>query len=680
MAALTLDMVPEQAIELLNAHKHKNTGDIGAPVGTAGIENYAVTEEKLGDEAVENRAIKPGAISKEKLDAEVRELINTGGGNGLPGVADFIADGLEITPSITDLSATVEIGTAWIKDKTLKLPTAQSITLEPRMAALLYAQKQTDSDVPLIGKVNAVLPEPDNNTIAQWRFNQTVAGAVIPNYAVGKSSIAFANNLIPSGGLTSVDGNTDYAIKGDGSTGYYTSANSTGFPIGNSEREVDIQFTVNSITGIQNLWLYGTPSTSIIQFYTSGSRVCLSNGTATYDTGFDVGIGKIYLVSTLYDGTNLKIYIISINGGGLVYTLPLTLTTAAGNLYVFRANSAVQYSSATIHWIEIRNKMRTSQAIAQMANALLLPCTYATPYVSEVINGMQYYDIATSENAISGGDYTSYPKTNTYNKDDTGSFWYSSQQGTGVSGNAFVGQKVASKIKKMRHTNYILAASVSSVKIQWSYDLLAWNDIQTQTLSTAANGVTNFNVSDYSAVGAHYIRSLANTNLASAQSWGVAELAMFTDVKPPSKKDIREIMPANCKSLGRVQTTSTTVKDVNMEYQFGRREKAFGGNRKQFLGWKYFSGQTPLTWENPFGSRKIRTEYVWAQDTSGTNESGCHEMYYNGATTFGVRSNYGASPSARIACQVEAGGAVVFAGTWRTTGYIGCYAEVLEDD
>ena len=522
--ALTLDMVPEQAIELLNAHKHKNTGDIGAPVGTAGLEDYAVTEPKLGDEAVANRAIKNGTISKEKLDTEVRELIAAGGGNGLPGVADFIAEGLEITPSITDLSATVEIGTAWIGEKTVKLTAAQSVALDPRMASLLYAQKQTDSDVPLIGKVNAVFPEPDNNTIAQWRFNQTSAGAAILNYAVGKSSIAVANDLIPSGGLTSVDGWIDYAIKTDGSTGYYASANLTNFPTATATRVLSWFGRLHSTATVQFLISFG-PNTAGKEFSvnaTIGGELLLTINGSSISTGYIMSIERDYWIYVALNAGILYFYV----DGVLVYSVASAMSSTATALYVARRSSVATYANITTYFVELRNAMHTPAQIAQIANKLLLPCFY----------------------------------TNT----------------------------------------------------------------------------------------------------------------------DGARKDIREVLPVNAISLGRVLTTSLSPLEVNKDYKIGRREKAYGGNRRQFLGWMAFAISVPITWDNPFGTRDVIPVYVWAQDANGQGEGPCVEYFSTGSNTYGISKETTSAAIFNIA--VAPGGAAKLNGAWKTTGYIGCYAEVRKDD
>jgi hypothetical protein len=664
-------MVPEQAVDLINSHDHDNTTTpvLGNPVNTGSLVGKAVTEPKIADLAISNRTIQPGAVALNNLDYSTQALITAGSSGGVPGLTNFIAEGLDFAPG-TGLNITVNKGRASISEQTVTLTAAQTFSLDARMAALFYLQKNGT-----VGKINAAIPEPDDHTIGQWRFNQTGAGAVIPNYAINKSAIAVANDLIPSGGLASVDGHTDYAIKGDGSTGYYTSANSTGFPIGAAERQIDMLYTPLDSSGEKHFLNYGgSSSTTVISgIDTTGTRIKLNNN--GYDTNYDIEVGKTYLFSSCYDGTNIIFYV----NGRLAYKVAATLATAATVLSVLRWYAAGGYNaSGIIHYIEIRNKMRTSAQIAQISNALLLPCTYQTPYVTENINGITLYDIATSENAISGGDFTGYYKSSAFNKDDLTTMWYSLQQTSSLSGIAYIGQKLSSNIKHIKYTNSgILAANITSIKMQWSYDLATWNDIQTQTLLSTANLVTDFDVTSYSATGIHYVRVLANANIVTAgQSWGLCEIRMYTDVKPDTSKDIRALPPTDSISLGRVLTTSLLIKDINLDHQMGRVEKAVKGNRRKFLGWKPFSGAQLLNWtNNPFSTRKFEIYVVWAQDANGTNESDAF-VGYSGAANEGVL--FEETASQRIQVSVQSAGAVVFNGAWQTSGFIGVYVEVID--
>ncbi len=143
--------------------------------------------------------------------------------------------------------------------------------------------------------------------------------------------------------------------------------------------------------------------------------------------------------------------------------------------------------------------------------------------------------------------------------------------------------------------------------------------------------------------------------------------------------DIRSILPADSIALGIVRTDADSVVEANdTDYMTGRREGATGGNRKVFLGWKYIGPTiTTLLWDSPFDTRKIKLYFVWASSANGADEtraienpawasgSGGHPAgYSNGKIGFATRSN-----SAILAR---------FNDVDKTSGYIGCYAEVIE--
>jgi|GEM_PF-3314695 len=150
---------------------------------------------------------------------------------------------------------------------------------------------------------------------------------------------------------------------------------------------------------------------------------------------------------------------------------------------------------------------------------------------------------------------------------------------------------------------------------------------------------------------------------------------------------IDDVVPTNALSIGFAQTGSTAITSFvdssnpqgsNPDYAYGVRcGLQSANNKRKFLGWKYFSGGTPLSWNNPFGTRKVKLTYVWAQDANGTNESDTEPwLEYSNGTDYGLRLGYSNSPSNRISIYVSASGAIIFNGAWQTSGYIGCYAEV----
>lgn len=677
--ALTLQDDPQEAIDKLNQHKHD--GSLGSGITTEGITNGAVTEAKLADNAVSSRAIQEDAIETAHLSAEIREQLAANGSEGVPGLTNFIAEGLKFQPG-SALSIKIKTGRASIGEKTVKLTADQEIALEARMACLVYAMQQAESTEPAIGKKNAALTEPDDYTVGQWRFNLN-GDQDVPNYAVGKSAIAVTNNLIHNGGLTRVDGRVDYAVQGDGTSGFYVSDNSAGFPTGASEKAFQLLVTYlgNGSEGLKMICGYGGASTG------TGFMIGANNGVITVygwdnnvSTPYTCKNGEDYLIEVVH-GRILNTTQVYVNGAK-IYEGAHTLNVIAGKLYVFKQYSgSTYYASFILHFLELRTKGHTEQQISDIANALLLPNRYYTQYAEEYINGVKMYDIATPENAISGGDYAGYTKSNVFDKSIT-LRWSSIQVYTAVSGVAYIGQKVSSKIKHMRYINYSDAiANISSVLVRYSVDKgLTWTTIQTQPLTTTASYVNDFDIVDYPATGEHYIQLLANANPGSNSSWALAELNMYTDVQPVKFTDIRSILPANAISLGFVRTNSTKVIGYNdTDYQYGRREKAYGGNRRVFLGWVPFSGAPAIYWSlSPLGTRKIKIKCVWAQNASGINEMETAPYHTQGSTYFGVLVFV--TPNNFIGAAIQTGGAAYMNNTWQTSGCIGCYAEVLEDD
>ena len=83
-----------------------------------------------------------------------------------------------------------------------------------------------------------------------------------------------------------------------------------------------------------------------------------------------------------------------------------------------------------------------------------------------------------------------------------------------------------------------------------------------------------------------------------------------------------------------------------------------------------------MSWQNPFGTRTVRAEYKYADDSSGKNECDPFTEYYDGAVR-GVHSYL--NPTTPFNIKAFSGPYVGGIG-FKTSGYIGCYAEVLEDD
>jgi hypothetical protein len=178
----------------------------------------------------------------------------------------------------------------------------------------------------------------------------------------------------------------------------------------------------------------------------------------------------------------------------------------------------------------------------------------------------------------------------------------------------------------------------------------------------------------------HYVE-IKNTQPTSAQIAAASNTTLlpcryYTSETANTYTDVRAVLPVDTISLGRIRTSSTAITEARMEYRDGRREGAWGGNRRVFLGWQAFSGAATLGWENPFGTRKVNTRFVWAQDASGTNEQVADGVWSAGSTYYGIQEV--ATAAQRLRASTQSGGVCYFGGAWKTSGYIGCYAEVME--
>ncbi len=607
--------------------------------------------------------------------------------------------------------------------------TPHTITLPPRKAAYVYAQDAGESTtVPIVGHYDAKYPDPDQYTVGQWIFNTTGA---IANNAVG-NGLAVANNMAPAGTVTLVDGWADYGMQGDGTSGYYVSTNSTGFPTAAQERELGIVYTSWSLTGYQDIAIYGTNSNNFFYIVLIGTRLyCGYNGTTNGDTGFDLEIGKTYFISYCYDGSVTKVFV----NGSLIYTASgLTLTTGNSTLYIFKSNTNnVAYCNGIIHYLELRNKVRTPQQIAAISNKLCLPCHYtgysASYPANDTTTGAHIYKF----DDASGNTVTD--ENGTLNGTATGTTIVNSEIGLGKER-----RFIPASAEYVTLGSFAFNSEFTVVGVITVADFsAAWRPFfgnSAAYLSIATDGTIGFtcgtsvysigkaplNVPSFVAVTvkngfvSFYLNSAFPDNIVSSSLTSLttsstayigragagpnyfsgkidyvsyipraltqAEIAQYYKALMLQKDRtlIDDCLPSNSISLGFVRTGSSALIGYNdTDYKYMRNEGATKteGNKRVFLGWKYFSGVVNLSWQNPFGTRKIKTYYKWAQDAYGTNESDIISAYYGvgGSTGFGV-DVYSTSATNIIAHTIS-GGLVFFNNSWQTSGYIGCYAEVL---
>lgn len=573
------------------------------------------------------------------------------------GIGNNIISGRKVS-GVSDFTLGLTAGADWIDSRRYDR-LANGITLSPRSVNLVY-----DKNDGTTGSVLAQYPTDmiDNNTVGFWVFNKTTAGANIPNSAVGISSIAVANDLVPTGGITSVDGWCDYASKLDGTSGYYVTQNSTGVPIGNNTREFTLMFTVNNVASRSNVLLTNSSGWQIN--FDSTGNIGFNNGT-NYASGYIVEVGKTYKLKVHLNSGSVSIYV----NGILIYVGSITVSTTASNIYVGNYLSGSYFCGVTLHYLEVRNALRTGEQTAQIANKLLLPCFYTSGYLSNT-------DITTSVTAISSSDYGGYVKANAFDK-NASTFWEAGEITANQSGVSYIGNLFGKtvKIEKATIQQYSVTSNcLTSAKLQYTTDNGAsWITIGTYALAQNAT-VQEFSFTPITCNG---MRWLANSNLPYEYGWAVQEVTFVTDNTGSIRKNIAEILPANSVSLGMVKVNSAGITAYNdTDYMYGRREGAYGGNRRVFLGWKAFSGAVYFSWDNPFGTRKVKLQAVWAQDANGMNESDLLPHYWTNGDAGGYTGT-DVTPSARITVRLFSG-AVYLNGVRLTSGYIGVYAEVLE--
>lgn len=642
----------------------------------------------------------------------------------------YIAAGCNVA-GFTDKTLSVGSGAAKILGKNIIYP-GSSILLNDRKASLVYLDNSTS-----LGKVNAAYPTDkiDNQTVGFWVFNSTNAGAWVPNSAVGVSSAAVANSFVPSGGISSVDGWADYGLRTDGNTGYFELQNNTGFPSGLVEFEINLLFTPEIVDGTEDYIFCYANTTLPTKIDTNG--LLAINGT---DTSYTVDVGKTILITVQSDTKNLYVYI----NGKLIYkqaaavtlTLSGTQNTRIGCNYNKSDNLA-----ATFHFLEIRNKMRTVQQVGEIANKLMLPCFYSksaaeyptvpaayhTTYHEYKFDDATAGTVADSAGTNSGtatgttqetsktigkamrfaGANTSYVdigsltlsnemtivaviNPDTFDASGTSRFFGSKNGNTtfmctlaergGLSIDG--GPWVSSGLRA--------AANADNFVVIRLHDGAAYfrlnNQIIVKSTSILASPVTR-----PCAVGGN-IWDSSNSFKGTISYFGVINSAltdaeidyMYDKLMAKGRRNIiDDVVPSNSVAVGFVRTNSSKVIEYNDEdYMYGRREGETGGNRKVFLGWQYFNGAQSLEWANPFGTGKVKREFMWAQNPDGENEIPCIPWFYSGTIAYGISSmsaTNGLNGPINITAVTYSGGVANLNGAWQTSGCIGCYAEVLEE-
>lgn len=651
----------------------------------------------------------------------------------------YIANGLKVA-GFSNKTLSISSGAAKIAGQNVTY-TGGNIDLDARKASLVYLDNNA-----ALGKVNAAYPidKIDDNTVGFWAFDQQTAGAVIPNLAVGKSAIAVTNDLIPHGGITAVDGLCDTALQLDGTTGYFTGSNLTGFPSGAAEREASVLFTVNSILSgtVQTILAYGTGATGqyfLIYMNASGFLYISSYGSgADYSTSLVLEVGKSYTVTVKYNGAYAQVFI----NGVKIYQTALAFNTNNSYFSVGGYSGGTSLSAITLHYLEIRNKMRTDAETAQIANKMMMPAYYykssaAYPTIPAA-DQPNYHEYKFDESTVgsvadSAGTNSGTATGVTIEKSKTiGNCLRFAGAATSYVdiGMLNIGPEmtfiaVLNPDNSTGPLNRIfgIKSPTTGFMIALTQDGSAGLSIHNGSAWTVTNMHLMAGIDNFVAIKIHagnvYFRvgkqttvmpititpatinmciggNIYNTQ-ATSYKGTISYLGFINRALENSEIDamyntltntgrmgfLDDIVPANATALAVVKTGTDKIVEYNdSDYKYGRREGATGGNRKVFLGWQWFSGTMSLKWENPFGTQKLRLTLNYAQDSNGLNEVPCIPMFYNGSQYLGIFPNAdanGYNDSQDITAYTAANGVSLLHNAWKSSGYIGCYAEVLED-
>lgn len=654
------------------------------------------------------------------------------------GLGNYIASGMGVS-SISGLVATMASGTAVINNT----PTAigvTPITLPVRKACLLYANSSGAE-----GYVPAVAPTAyiDNYTVGMWIFNQTLAGAVIPNSAVGLSSLAVPNNLTPTGGISVVDGQFDYALQLDGTTGYFIGSNTTNFPSGASVREVVHEFTINKLPSSQMIInFYGAMSTgnSFDLYINPSGYFVVSSYTTDVLTTMLAEVGKTYKAVTQYDGTNAYLYI----NGTLAYKGAISLsTTLTYSLTVGAYPTGVYPSYITNHFIELRTKLRSQSTLGAMANSLMLPCFYTkagavAPTVPSAYSSTyhEYLFNEASGTSVADSNTTSALTGTAANTTVGASDIGLTNARVFASASSYVNLGSFAMANTFTYIGVVYLTSYANSPVLWS-NLISGNTAGNFIFISSTGLITFESLTSSSTLGTNPIplntpvfiaitingttatlyqqtpyKSLQTIVPAPNTTAGVtyfgycasntalyiqgkllytffvnAELSQaeidyyYTQLMATGRRSIiDDVSPANSIVLAYARTSSSKIIEYNdTDYGYGRREKAVGGNRWVFLGWQYYTAGLTRYWQNPFKSTEIDFKVVYSATADHTKEVPVYCYYAN--AWYGISIDY----VLPFYISVSSWGTTnivyspVATGISLPSGYVGIYARVMED-
>jgi len=659
------------------------------------------------------------------------------------GPTNYIGDGLKFSFNQTNpLSVDINPGYMNISRKYQEITQTVNQSLPPKTASLICATKTEYSDCPIINAVPASFPVVDANTVCRWIID---GSSTIENSAIGVNgnTIAVSNVLTKTGTVTPVDGICGgNAGQGDGSTGYYVSANSTGFPVGTAVRTLRALWTCRSVTIVYET-IIGYGATGVSQ----GFDIVSMNGTLTfydntnsYSTSYSFAIGQTYLIEVGYDGSNL----ICLVNGKQIYKVAYSMATVASVAYILRNSGASNgFSNGVLHYIELRTTVPTEQTSGPIANKLLFPCRYTgysgayptaqtadastyhewrlaessgttiadtqttsalpgtaigtTIVNSDIISGAKARSFNGTSDYVTLGSYTNpsnFTVIGVINARGWGNTYWMSlvSNRTTLTNGLYIGLQTNGILGLYSNAMAVSSNSGIALNVPQFFAVVVNSGFCSMYVNSpnvdATSAITMSSIAGTLAIGKDtgggtgtFFNGVFEELLIIPRALSQAEMAQYYNalMKQGDRTIIDDVVPANSLALGMAQTSSTAaVSYDDSSYKYGRREGLTGGNRKVFLGWQYFSGAATKSWtNNPFGTMKIETELHWASDAMGTNET-VVSPYQTSPSSVGYGVIQGTMTNGNIMAYPQAGGAVVFNGAWQTSGYIGCYAEVIE--
>lgn len=584
--------------------------------------------------------------------------------NALP--KNFIESGMKMSPS--GLAVNISTGTCDIGGKFHELDAQATVSLPQRMASLVYALKSDLTDSPTFGYVQAAFPAADAGTVCRY----VITGAA----TIASSGGTGGGDLTRNGGVTQVDGWIGYAGKGDGSTGYYVSANSTGFPTGAAAGEVEVVFTP-VVDGAIQWQIANTNYAFLLGQHSNNNLIIGDNVGSLIDTGYTLETGKTYYVVKQYDGVKDNVFV----NGSLIYSATITRNTVAGVLYVGRNVGGTNFSKATFHYVELRNTLRTPAQIAAISNALLLPCRYETSSAISQAAGTNIGDLTSN-----GGLAASFDGT-------TSQVFAASSATAAASAIGHIGKNYGTirpacgfEIRGASDTGLDDTSGATTITLTWqgSNDTTTgldgtWTDVFSDSFADAPGIVRNYQ----SLFPGGKLFKCHRIKIQDSGGYRMvcAELTFFESF---ATHDIRSILPVDAISLGLARTNTSDIIELDeSSYKHGRREGAVGGNRRVFLGWKCFdatSADGAVDFTNvPFDTYKVTFRLVYKENIGDAVEVECRPRYYDSTIT--AYSGAGVArqlPINVIRVAVCKGGVAIINATAKNKGYIGCYAEVIE--